>query len=177
MSDNASIATLIDDLVNQQHPDLRRELRELAPAIERIYSVHGHRHPELASVRAMFHRLEATLIEHLAEEDDVWFPHMRRLVDRSPIISKYPCCHERHENSPEQRIREEHAEIVEILNGLRRAADDFVPPDDACGTYRRTFDALRDLSVRLHHQIALENGVLIPSVKEREEGRAAGALG
>jgi len=169
------IDSFVEYLVERHHAYARDILSILGPLLEKICRVHGGNHPELESICALFSRLERDLKEHFAEEEQVWFPHMRRLARRHPIISKHACCGPQTEDSPERAVTEEHLAIAGLLQAIRREAGGFVVPPDGCGTFRRTYQLLRDLEQDLHRHIHLENNVLLPVVKAMEETRARAA--
>jgi regulator of cell morphogenesis and NO signaling len=59
----------------------------------------------------------------------------------------------------------EHDDAGEALRRLRDLSNGFVPPPDACNTYRAYFDGLADLEQDLHKHIHLENAVLFPAAQ------------
>jgi regulator of cell morphogenesis and NO signaling len=151
-----SFAELIDHIVSVHHGYLYRELPEIGQYVVKIDHVHGGRHPELAQVRDLFARMRQELMIHLPKEEMDLFPAIKRLEQ---------------EPSAEQRgrltamveaLEDEHESCGEILKQIRSVTNDYAVPDDACATYRLTFQKLQELESDLFQHIHLENNVLFP---------------
>lgn len=171
MKEATSVENLISDIVEINHNDIRSGFQELEPLVSRVCRVHRDRHPELEEIQKIFLELKRLLSEHLAEEDGVWFPHMRRLANHGPVNSRYACCGPYHEHSPDQQIHSEHAAIRLLLEKMRVETDEYTAPSDACTTYELTFAKLRAFDGMLIEQMRLEEEVLIPKVKFLEDAR------
>ncbi len=63
----------------------------------------------------------------------------------------------------------EHDQAGNELEVIRRASDDFVPPEWACNTYRAMLDALQSLEANMHQHVHKENNVLFPKAIELEK--------
>ena len=59
-------------------------MRAAIPAIDahtaKLASVHGERHPEMATVHSLFRRVATELQHHMAKEEQILFPLIRRLA-------------------------------------------------------------------------------------------------
>jgi regulator of cell morphogenesis and NO signaling len=67
-------------------------------------------------------------------------------------------------SGPIQALESEHHEHGRNLATLRQLAHDFVPPTEACGTWRALYLGLLDLESAVMQHIHLENHVLFPRV-------------
>jgi regulator of cell morphogenesis and NO signaling len=159
----APLDQLMDHIVATHHAFTRSELDRVAPLMEKVLHVHGGHHPELERIAGLFAALAAELRPHLEKEEQILFPFIRGLVagDRSP----------RHCGSVQNPIRvmvDEHERAGEILRGLRELTEDYIPPEDACASYRSLFFGLRSLEEDLHQHIYLENHILFPRAGQLE---------
>ena len=64
----------------------------------------------------------------------------------------------------------EHDDAGQALARMRELTNGFLPPPEACNTYRALFAGLQDLENDLHRHIHLENAVVFPKA-QRNDGR------
>jgi regulator of cell morphogenesis and NO signaling len=149
---------LVDHIVATHHEYLHDELPLLHALASRVRDVHSARHPELHEVARLVAALRADLEPHLAKEEQVLFPAIRRLADGGlppfgPITS------------PIRVMEAEHEQAGELLVELRAASGGYQPPEDACASYRQLYERLASLEADTHRHIHLENNVLFPAVR------------
>lgn len=151
-----SSSLLIDHVVNTHHAYLHVELPRISELSTKILRVHGAHHPELGTVHRLFHHLKMELEQHLIKEEEMEFPLIKE-YEKNP--------------SPEARqkifnvIREletEHEGAGDLLKELRKVTDDFKVPEDACNSYRITYEKLEELENDLFQHVHLENNILFP---------------
>lgn len=53
---------------------------ELVMYTEKIASVHGERHPELAEVADLFSQINKELLQHMKKEEEVLFPSIKEAM-------------------------------------------------------------------------------------------------
>ena len=141
-------------ILDVHHAYLHDELPLLDALAEKVRSVHGERHPELASVAALVRAAREDLEPHLAEEEDRVFPAIRALVeDGTPMPPELV-----------ERLRDDHEATGAILGELRNLTGDYTVPDDACASYRSLYERLAALEADTFRHIHLENNVLFPAV-------------
>jgi regulator of cell morphogenesis and NO signaling len=140
---------LIDLIVSRFHDTHRKQLPELVRMAARVEAVHRE-HPDVPKGLAAFLEETATeLLSHMAKEEQVLFPMMKR--GSSPMIE-----------SPIDVMRHEHVSHGDRLEVLERLTDNFTPPDSACNTWRALFSGLAALHDDLMEHVHLENNVLFP---------------
>jgi regulator of cell morphogenesis and NO signaling len=103
---------------------------------------------------------------HLMKEEMILFPLIRHL--ESPPA---PGVHGFHCGSVQNPIRVmvmEHDSAGEALARLRQLTSGYVPPPDACNTFRALYAELEEMERDLHQHIHLENNILFPRAVERE---------
>ncbi len=155
----ASLSELCDHIVREHHARLRDELPRLAALAEKVERAHGAQHPQLSDVRATLAALTVELTGHLQTEERLVFPALRRLGAGEEL-------------APEQLegaisvLEEEHDEAGAALARLRELTAGFVPPADACNSWRAFYAGLADLERDLHEHLHEENNILFPRAAE-----------
>jgi regulator of cell morphogenesis and NO signaling len=132
--------------------------------MEKVLSVHGDHHPELARVAQCFEAMDPDLRPHLEKEEQILFPFVRNLEAGNRATD---CCFGTVQN-PIGAMQNEHEQVGDILRELRTLTHDYTPPQDACGSYRSLVMGLQNLEEDLHLHIYLESHLLFPRAIELE---------
>lgn len=142
---------LVGRILDRHHGYLRRALPAIGPVLEKVAAVHGDREPRLAPLLATFLELEAAVLPHLDEEEQVLFPLLlSRAPDRDRVAEALG------------RMREDHLGVGAALERIRALTDDFTAPEWSCRSYRLAMAELEDLETDLLRHVHLENHVLMP---------------
>jgi regulator of cell morphogenesis and NO signaling len=147
--------TIIDHVIERYHRPLEEELTLLSPYVTKVSKVHGDGHPELLKVYELFYELKKELLEHTKKEEEFSFPLILKLEegnveDRDEAIRQIA------------ELEKEHDHAGDILRKLREITSDFVPPINACGTYRLVYKRLEMLEGETFMHVHLENNILFP---------------
>jgi regulator of cell morphogenesis and NO signaling len=148
------IAELAAYIVEKHHGFLWHELPRLHAMAARVAQVHGGHTPSLIEVFDVFQGLEREMVDHMKKEERILFPTIiaMSLNEELPVAL----------DEPIQCMMHEHESSGQALSLLRDLTHGFVPPPEACNTYRALFAGLQDLEEDLHRHIHLENAVLFP---------------
>ena len=149
---------LVDHILATHHAYLHEELPLLVALADKVFGVHGERHPELERVAELVTEIRDDLEPHLAKEERVLFPAIRRWANGERSFHFGPM------TNPVRMMMMEHDRAGELLAALRDATFDYELPEDACTSYRLLFDRLVELEADTHRHIHLENNVLFPAV-------------
>lgn len=160
-------AALVDHIENVHHAYLHEELPRLSALAEKVNSVHGDRHPELAGVAGTWSRLRNDLEMHMGKEEEILFPMIHELVANQGPVS----FHCGSLQNPISVMLMEHDDAGELLADLRRLTGDYTVPDDGCESYRALYAGLEAFEKDLHLHIHKENNLLFPEVIEMERAR------
>lgn len=165
----ASLESLVLNILNTHHAYLRAELPRLSGQVEKIARVHGDRHPELREVADVFMQLNAELVSHMMKEEQILFPAIVQLERTQTARGSQPWL-----NNPIRVMEDEHAAVGQMLAQLQKLTVGYTPPADACNTYRVAFDGLQRLEFDLHRHIHKENSILFPraDLLERQQIRS-----
>ncbi|HAW53244.1 MAG TPA: iron-sulfur cluster repair di-iron protein [Flavobacteriales bacterium] len=157
---------LIDHILNIHHKYVLESLPVISEYAEKVASVHGHHYTEVLKIRDHFRGLNDELLSHLQKEEVVLFPYVKRLlqmkqsgqsVDRDFV------------ESPIKVMQMEHDRAGVVLRELRKLSKNYMPPADACNTFRALYHKLQEFEADLHQHIHLENNILFPKAIELEE--------
>lgn len=144
-------------IVSKHHDFLRGELPRLSQMSARVAKVHGEHTPALVEMAEVYEGLFDELWHHLHKEEQILFP---AIDAASTGRSKgFPL------DGPISVMLQEHDDAGAALKRLRELSHGFVPPAEACNTYRALFAGLADLEQDLHTHIHLENAVLFPAAQ------------
>lgn len=148
---------LIKYIVDTHHRYVRQELPRLHAMAERVAQVHGGHTPSLVELLGVFCGMAHELIHHLMKEEQVLFPAIEAMSDTGapPMPLDLPIEH----------MVEEHDEANAALTRLREITNGYMPPEDACNTYRALFAGLREFDEDMQKHIHLENNVLFPAAE------------
>lgn len=166
--------TGLADYVEQVHHGyLRQELPRLDFLTRKVASVHGREHPELLQLRDVFLNFKADLLNHMQKEEMVMFPMCRRLEAGEGPEAPGALGPGR----PVDVLTHEHEHAGRALETMRWLADDYVPPPEACNTYRAMLESLKELEADMHQHVHLENNVLFPAALAADAARRPGGTG
>lgn len=154
-------ADLIDHIETVHHGYLRAELSRINALIDKIVTVHGERHPELAEVQHLYNQLRADLEPHLVREEQVLFPEIRRFAAASP--GQRADIAELAEQF--DQLADEHETVGGLLEQLRAVTGGYAAPEDGCATYVACYRALAELEADTHLHVHKESNVLIPALR------------
>lgn len=174
---SGTLTELIDYIIDKHHVFTREEMDRINALLEKVCSKHGENHPEVVSVRTLFHNLCDDLKPHMFKEEAVLFPYIRAMEQAISRETALPFAPFGTVNNPVRMLMTEHDTAGDILRELRAATTDYAAPADACMSYRALYAALEGFERDLHQHIHLENNILFPRAVEMESmERAAYAL-
>ena len=152
---------LIDHIETIHHQYLWAELPRISALVDKIVTVHGERHPELAEVQRVYTELRADLEPHLTHEERELFPMIRQLsaaADPPQSGSRALAAHI-------DALASEHETVGDLLDELHRITSGYATPADGCATYTACYRALADLEADTHLHVHKENNLLFPSAQ------------
>jgi len=164
------LAEMVRFIVGKYHADLRTELPRLSQMAAKVLDAHGARYPDvLPALAATFRGLREELEEHMVKEERVLFPYIELLetLDREGrelTVSPFGSI-----QAPIGRMEHEHKIAGRALARLRELTGGYIPPADACNTFRGLYHGLAELEKTLHEHIHLENNVLFPRASRLED--------
>ena len=147
--EEAQNAALIDLIEQRYHATHRRELPELISLARRVERVHAGNPDVPAGLADLLTTMDAELGDHMAKEENVLFPMMRR--GGHPMIAQ-----------PIAMMRDEHDDHGEHLEAMERITQGGVPPEGACNSWRALYAGTRKFAEDLIEHVHIENNILFP---------------
>ena len=138
---------LIDHILTRYHDVHRRQLPELIRMARRVEAVHKENPACPLGLADHLESMQVELLDHMEKEESILFPMLRR--GRGTFAS-----------GPIHVMRMEHTSHGEQLARLMELADDAVPPQGACTTWRALYAGVEQLAGDLMEHIHLENNRL-----------------
>lgn len=136
-------------IVERYHQDLRRRLPELIALAEKVERVHAD-HPACPNGLAqLLNHMHNEILMHMMKEENVLFP----LIDSGRGSMAL---------MPVKVMTSEHDIHGQQLEEIHRLTSDFVPPKDACTSWKALYSGLDKLEEELMAHIHLENNILFP---------------
>ncbi len=165
-----SRGALIDHIVARHHAWLRANDPEILAYTAKIASVHGTRHPELLAIAGLFARIAADMLTHLAEEEELFFPAVKRAEAARAAGQAIDAADFRILKDSLASLGRDHESIGDASHEIRRLAKGFELPGDACATYSLTYARLGEFERELHEHVHLENNILFAGLKAELAG-------
>lgn len=160
---------LITYIVNVHHRYVREAIPPLLAHTQKVAAVHGERHPEVVAIAQHFETVAKDMMAHMMKEEHVLFPYIAQLVKvkrGGEVLGNPPFGTVQ---NPIRMMEAEHQAAGDELAEVRMLTNNYVPPEDACMTYRVSFKELQQFEEDLHRHVHLENNILFPKAMEIEE--------
>jgi regulator of cell morphogenesis and NO signaling len=163
----ATLAELIDHIVEKHHVFTKTEIARLRALLDKVHSVHGQNHPEIAELQGLFQALSTELEPHMMKEERMLFPYTIEMEFATRNGHPLPNPPFGSLVNPVQRMILERRRR-RMLREMRRVSGNYTIPQDACISYQTLYQALDEFEKDLHQHIHLENNVLFPRAVEME---------
>jgi len=160
---------LVDYIVNVHHRYVREAIPVLAAHTQKVAMVHGERHPEVVTIARHFEAVARDMTAHMMKEEHVLFPYIKNLVTAKRNGRPFQLPPFGGAYNPIRMMETEHQAAGDEMSAVRDLTNNYVLPDDACTTYRVTFQELQQFEEDLHRHVHLENNILFPKTIVLEE--------
>ena len=160
-----SLDTLIGYIVGTHHAFVRQAIPSLLAHTGKIAKVHGGRHPELLDVARVTRLVADEMMSHMIKEEQILFPYIAaagEAVESGQTLPRAPFASI---DSPLALMEAEHETAGAAMAEIRALTNGYVPPDDACTTYRVALLELEAFERDLHTHVHLENNILFPKAR------------
>ncbi len=160
---------LADYIENKHHQYVEEKIPVLKQYLAKLCKVHGERHSELFEINEHFNASAGELAVHMKKEELVLFPWVRKMVKAEQEGGSIDRPHFGTVKNPIAKMMQEHENEGDRFRLIAQLSNDYVPPADACNTYRVAFSLLREFEEDLHRHIHLENNILFPKAELMEQ--------
>ena len=153
---------LIEYIIEKHHSYVEEKIPVLLQFLEKLCKVHGERHPELFEINSLFKMSAGDLTQHMKKEELILFPFIQKMVKAQKENQPIQEPHFGTVENPIAMMKDEHSVEGERFDKIATLTDGFTPPEDACSTYKVTYQMLQEFEQDLHKHIHLENNILFP---------------
>jgi regulator of cell morphogenesis and NO signaling len=160
---------LADYIEKKHHRYVQDKTLEIQPYLDKICKVHGEHHPELLEIKEEFNASASELAAHMKKEELILFPIIRKMTKAKLENTKVDAAHFGTVKNPIQMMMNEHTVEGNRFRKIEELSNNYMPPLDACNTYRVSFALLKEFEQDLHLHIHLENNILFPKAIEIEK--------
>jgi len=160
---------LTDYIINNHHAYVNNAISTIEHHLQKVVSAHGAKHPEVCGIESIFTELKNELLEHMAKEERMLFPYIKKLSFAIKNSIEMPAAPFGSVDNPIKVMESEHDNAGLLLKKMNALSDSYTPPQDACATFRVLYGELKEFEEDLHVHIHLENNVLFPKAKTMEE--------
>ena len=161
--DKMNLTQLSDYIIQTHHAYVKNEMPQIYAYLQKVSSKHGERHPELYKIFQTFAAVKEEMEGHMKKEELILFPRIKELEKLADNENTDLQLNINYLQSPITMMEQEHDHAGNLLNDIRVLSNDYMPPQDACTTYRLCFAALKAFELDLHQHVHLENNILFPN--------------
>lgn len=153
---------LVNYIVQNHHSYVAKMLPILTLHTKKIAAVHGGNHPEVIQIERHFEQVAMELHQHMKKEEQILFPYINTLQSAKKAGRLLPNPQFGSVKNPIRMMEAEHQQAGDEMYSIRALSKNYTPPNDACTTYRVTYQELKDFEMDLHRHVHLENNILFP---------------
>lgn len=160
---------LAEYIVNTHHKFVRMAIPSLLAHTRKVASVHGERHPEVIEIADRFAAVADELQNHMMKEESILFPYITALAQASRANAKVQRPPFHSAQNPIRMMEAEHKFAGDEMYEIRSLSSGYVPPADACTTFKVSYQELQQFELDLHNHVHLENNILFPKAVALEQ--------
>lgn len=159
---------LVDYIINNHHTYVTNSISIIEHHLQKVVHAHGDRHPETALVQSYFNDLKNELLDHMAKEEKMLFPYIKKMSFAFKNTIDIPAAPFGTVGNPIKVMEAEHDNAGNLMREINALTNSYTPPQDACATYRVLYNELKEFENDLHIHVHLENNILFPKAAELE---------
>jgi regulator of cell morphogenesis and NO signaling len=168
-----TLEKLADYIVDTHHTYVKNELPVILGYLQKVAAKHGERHPEMKKVAEIFAAICEEMDLHMKKEEQVLFPRIKE-IERNINEKRELHISNTYLNAPINMMEQEHDHAGSMTKEIRLLTGNYIPPADACTTYKLSLASLQAFELNLHQHVHLENNVLFPRAEQlfRQQDKA-----
>ncbi len=156
-------------IVETHHRYIEKTTPVLIQFLDKLCKVHGGGHPELFEINDTFNRSARELAAHMKKEELMLFPAIGKMVAAKSKGERMEPMMFGTVQNPIAMMMQEHETEGANFEDIAKLSNGYMPPGDACATYRAAYVLLSEFDTDLHKHIHLENNILFPKAIELED--------
>jgi regulator of cell morphogenesis and NO signaling len=167
--DKMDLDELIDYIISRHHHYVKESMPMIHSHLQKVVSKHGEKHPELNDILQLFTEVKEEMEQHMYKEENILFPRIKEINTAHKSLSANWIPDKYYISAPIEVMEGEHDKAGNILAEIKKLTANYTAPDNACTTYRLSFNELNDFELNLHQHVHLENNILFPRALEMQQ--------
>ena len=160
---------LADYIVYTHHNYVKKEMPLILSYLEKVRVKHGSQHAELQKISALFLDFSYEMTRHMNNEETILFPRIKQLEQYGFGTVLYDINYFENLIILITGMEDEHEDAGNIMAEIRKLTNNYMPPADACTTFKLLYASLQAFEIDLHHHVHLENSILFPKALDLEK--------
>lgn len=160
---------LIEHIVTTHHAYVRQMIPVIYTHTQKVKKVHGAHHPEVVEIADHFETVAVDLQQHMLKEEQMLFPYILSLFQAQTTGTRNVPSPFGSVNNPIRMMEREHQAAGDEMYEIRSLSTGYVPPQDACTTFKVSYQELQEFEKDLHQHVHLENNILFPKAVQLEQ--------
>lgn len=162
---NEPLTEIINHITKKHHAFIWEQLPFIDKLLDKVVEIHGAKHGNfLNSINDTYKILRENLEKHLNDEEKLLFPYIKELVASVKKGITYEDANDYKEIM--KILYTDHDEAVAALEKIKSLTSNYIPPSDACSSFKMLYDNLQAIEDDLHEYIHLENTILFPRIEK-----------
>lgn len=167
--DEWDLNLLIDYIVEKHHQYIKDNAESLNGLAIKVAEHHAENSPELHRVATSTHHFLQDLLNHITNEEEVFFPVIRQLLAKKENSGTQLSFEPGTLDHPVRVLMKEHEIAGEDIHFLRRITNNFAAPKHACNSFTYLYEKLKEFEADLQIHLQIENDYLFPRALTLEE--------
>ena len=159
--ENWKLEQLIDHIQDKHHSYVKESIPIISEYALKVKNVHGENKPYVIEIANHFLGLTEELTSHLYKEENILFPFIKKM-EMAKVAGESIEIPFGSVQGPISAMLHDHDRAGDELKVIRKLAESFKTPDDACATHMVLYGMLKDFETDLMMHIHLENNILFP---------------
>jgi regulator of cell morphogenesis and NO signaling len=160
---------IVEYIEKKHHRYVEEKTPVLLQYLKKLCAVHGNLHPELIEIERIFSESASHLAAHMKKEELVLFPFIRKMTKVITNNAEFEMPHFGTIENPIRMMMNEHNAEGDNFRVIAELSNNYIPPADACNTFKVTYKMLEEFEKDLHTHIHVENNILFPAAIELEQ--------
>ncbi|MFA6597872.1 MAG: iron-sulfur cluster repair di-iron protein [Ignavibacteriaceae bacterium] len=167
---NMELDALVDYIISTHHSFVREKLPFITELGSKVVNAHGEHHLEVKIIAELFRDVKTEFEGHLVKEEMILFPQIKMLAKVKRGEEKYVAPHFGSIANPIRVMEAEHGNAGAAFDSIKKLSQNYIPPADACNTFKVYYAELENFENDLHKHVHLENNILFPKSLLLEKG-------
>ncbi|MEO8514797.1 MAG: iron-sulfur cluster repair di-iron protein, partial [Ignavibacteria bacterium] len=146
---------LADYIINNHHSYVVNAISTIEHHLQKVVTAHGEKYPEVCGIESIFTELKNELLDHMAKEEKMLFPYIKKMNIALKNTLELPIPPFGTVDNPIKVMESEHDNAGLLTKKIHELSGGYIPPKDACTTFRVLYNELKEFEDDLHVHVHL----------------------